>query len=300
MTEQQKMWFEGLVKDRQDSAKTLEKHSMRGVKTSVVEKYSDQAHFIYELLQNADDAKATFARFDLEEGGLFFTHNGTIHFTVTDPLKEEEDNQKNKLGHINSITSVGSSSKNDHSTIGKFGVGFKAVFQYTETPHIYDRDFQFKIERFIVPVKLGKDIDDRQSDETVFYFPFDKKEMPQQKAFSDVLGKLKSLSYPVLFLANLQVVRWQADGETGEYVKRITKNSKYEDINLERLELSQKVELKIKNEKLLLFTRQIEGRTQQYSIGFFLDKGKLKPKNLPAFCFFPTKEITNLNSMSFS
>ena len=32
---------------------------MKGIKSSVIEKYSDQAHFIYELLQNADDAGAT-------------------------------------------------------------------------------------------------------------------------------------------------------------------------------------------------------------------------------------------------
>ena len=59
MTEQEKKFFEKLTEDRSDSAKTLEKPSMRGVKRSVVEKYSDQAHFIYELIQNADDAGAS-------------------------------------------------------------------------------------------------------------------------------------------------------------------------------------------------------------------------------------------------
>ena len=296
MTEQQKMWFENLVKDRQDNAKMIEKPSMRGVKTSVVEKYSDQAHFIYELLQNADDAKATFAKFDVEECGLYFTHNGTIHFTVSDPLTEDADGKNNQLGHINSITSIGSSSKNDQSTIGKFGVGFKAVFQYTETPHIYDQNFQFKIERFIVPVKLKMDIEERHPSETVFYFPFDIKEMPKEKAYSDVLYKLKSLNYPILFLSNLQEVKWVANGETGVYFQKIIGKVKVEgNINYKKLELLQQVGLETKNEKLLLFSKQVEGRVHSYSVGFFLDKGKLKPKNLPAFCFFPTKEITNLN-----
>lgn len=48
-------YFDKLHEDRQKSADMLERPSMRGVKDSVVEKYSDQAHFIYELLQNADD-----------------------------------------------------------------------------------------------------------------------------------------------------------------------------------------------------------------------------------------------------
>ena len=45
---------------------------MRGVQRSVVDKYSDQAHFIYELLQNADDVKATTATFRLEEKRAVF------------------------------------------------------------------------------------------------------------------------------------------------------------------------------------------------------------------------------------
>jgi len=79
MTEQEKQWFDELTVDRSENARTLEKTSMRGVQRSVVDKYSDQAHFIYELLQNADDVKATIATFRLEENGLYFTHNGSVH-----------------------------------------------------------------------------------------------------------------------------------------------------------------------------------------------------------------------------
>ena len=31
----------------------------------------------------------------------------------------------------------------------KIGVGFKAVFQYTSTPHIYDPNFKFKIDHTV-------------------------------------------------------------------------------------------------------------------------------------------------------
>ena len=135
MTRQEKLYFSELSKDRSESADMLEKPSMRGIKNSVVEKYSDQAHFIYELLQNADDAKATSARFILEPNRLIFTHNGTRHFSVSNPAKEEEDSSSGRLGDINAITSIANSNKTKAS-IGKFGVGFKAVFQYTSTPHI--------------------------------------------------------------------------------------------------------------------------------------------------------------------
>lgn len=294
MTEQHQNWFNKLAEDREDSAKTLEKPSMRGIKNSVVEKYSDQAHFIYELLQNANDAKATKSSFQLTTDGLYFRHNGKILFSVSNPDTEDEDKKNNTLGHINSITAIANSNKTE-SSIGKFGVGFKAVFQYTETPHIYDPNFQFKIDRFIIPVKLGIDLADRQKDETVFYFPFNKTEMSAKKAHSDILEKLKKLVFPTLFLSNLQEVKWNADNETGEYSKKGNKQKQTDDITYEKIELYQQIGLNQTAEKLYLFSRSTE-ENHSYSIGFFLDeKNKLTPKPFPAFCFFPTKETTNLN-----
>ena len=127
--------FEALHADRAESADMLEKPSMRGIKNSVVEKYSDQAHFIYELLQNADDAHATTARFVLKRDCLIFAHNGSRHFSVSNPATEDADSACGALGDINAITSIANSNKTEAS-IGKFGVGFKAVFAYTSTPGI--------------------------------------------------------------------------------------------------------------------------------------------------------------------
>lgn len=294
MTEQQQIWFDKLAKDREDSAKTLEKPSMRGIKNSVVEKYSDQAHFIYELLQNANDAKATKSSFQLKQDGLYFRHNGKILFSVSNPDTEDEDKENDRLGHINSITAIANSNKTE-SSIGKFGVGFKAVFQYTETPHIYDPNFQFKIDRFIIPAKLENDLSDRQKDETVFYFPFNKAEMSAEKAHSDILEKLKKLVFPTLFLSNLQEVKWNANTETGEYTKRSNKLKQANDITYEKIELYQQIGLQQTKDKLYLFNRSTE-ENHSYSIGFFVDeKNKLTPKQFSAFCFFPTKETTNLN-----
>ncbi|QQS30538.1 MAG: AAA family ATPase [Sphingobacteriales bacterium] len=294
MAEQHQIWFDKLAKDREDSAKTLEKPSMRGIKNSVVEKYSDQAHFIYELLQNANDAKATKSLFKLTSDGLYFIHNGKILFSVSNPETEDEDKKNNTLGHINSITAIANSNKTE-SSIGKFGVGFKAVFQYTETPYIYDPNFQFKIDRFIIPVKLESDLSDRQKEETVFYFPFNKAEMSEEKAHSDILEKLKKLVFPTLFLSNLQEVKWNADNETGEYTKKANKQKQTDDITYEKIELYRQIKSEQTKEKLYLFTRSTK-ENHSYSIGFFLDeKERLTPKQLPAFCFFPTKETTNLN-----
>lgn len=302
MNEQEKIWFDKLYKKRHTTATTLmDDFAISNMWNSVIEKYSDQAHFIYELLQNANDAKATKSSFQLTTDGLYFKHNGTKNFWLSNPDNEKQDQQNNKLGDINAITAVAQSNKKDQSTIGKFGVGFKAVFQYTETPHIYAPNFQFKISKYIVPIKLDKDLKDRHKNETVFYFPFDKQEtdengnlkMSKEQAYSDILAKLKNLVYPTLFLSDLQEVKWQAENnEVGEYTKKCNKQTKTNEIIYEKIELYQQQQTQ---EKLYLFTRYTEDN-HTYSIGFFLDeKNELTPKQLPAFCFFPTKETTNLN-----
>ncbi len=213
-------WFQALAEIRARHADSLESFTLRGVKDSIVEKYSDQAHFIYELLQNADDAGATRARFELSPDQLLFAHNGSRRFTLTNPETEAKDQKKGRLGDINSITAVGASNKLDQPLIGKFGVGFKAVFQYTETPHIYDPEIFFKIERLIVPGLLVNDHPRRAPEETLFLFPpFNHPKRNPAETYTDVLQKLQSLTYPVLFLANLSEITFKVGGDRGQLWK---------------------------------------------------------------------------------
>jgi hypothetical protein len=297
MTESERKKLDELIKDRTDSANNFEKPSNIGVWHSIIHKYSDQAHFIYELLQNADDVKATNVNFELVSEGLYFKHNGTDYFNITDIATEKDDYDNDALGDINAITGIGfSGKKHNEGTIGTFGMGFKAVFQYTKTPHIYDPNFQFKIERFIVPKFLENDLKNRNANETIFYFPFDKEEMSSKKAYEDILSKLKNLTYPTLFLSNLKEVFWKTETENGKYWKRQIKKQQEGNMSYEKIELFQDIERKIKNEKIWLFSRRTEKQNLPYSVSFFLNENeKLKPVKLDAFCFFPTKENTNLN-----
>ena len=207
--------FHQLTQDREDSVRLLNKPSMRGIRAGIVEKYSEKAHFVYELLQNADDVAATDVRFLLRKNGLYFIHNGTVNFTVTAP------NDTQNIGHINAITAIGDSSKKETNAakIGKFGIGFKAVFQYTNTPHIYDPFISFKIKDLIVPQLLEQEPHPlRRAGETLFYFPFDKVEKPAQDAIDEIEDKLKNLPFPLLFLRNLKTINWETDnGNKGSY-----------------------------------------------------------------------------------
>ena len=55
-----------------------------GIKGLLTALYPDRAHFIYELLQNAEDAGASEVQFALEVDKLKFEHNGDQLFTIDD------------------------------------------------------------------------------------------------------------------------------------------------------------------------------------------------------------------------
>jgi len=159
------------------------------------------------------------------------------------------------------------------------------VFQYTSTPHIYDPDVFFKIERFIVPTKITNDFIGRRQDETLFVFPFDHNERSPEEAFADISDKLHSLIYPVLFLTNLQDISFEYPGVFGIYNKSVEKKQEFNNTVAKLISLTQNVGNKLYEDRLWLFSRMGEnGNT--YSVGFFLDDdGHLSSPNYPAFCF---------------
>jgi hypothetical protein len=306
MTEEEERYFDALHDDRVDNHKTFEKRSMRGAKKAIVDIYSDQAHFIYELLQNADDARATYARFILKDDELIFAHNGKKFFSISDPKTEDEDSdsEPKRLGDINALASIGNSSKGDGTesgnSIGKFGIGFKSVFAYTQSPHIYDRKFSFKIENLFVPVKIDGDHANRKPEETLFVFPFNDKKITVSEAYENIYDKLRKLICPILFLNNLLNVDivFERSNKSGEYKKTVNERIIFEntDTVAERISLFQNNGEENSETKMWLFTRNTE--RHKYSVGFLLDDdGNLKCSDThkTAFCFFPTKQVTGLN-----
>lgn len=303
MTDEEKKFFEALSIRRAALADHFDDPAARKGWLSIVERYSDQAHFIYELLQNADDAGATRARFYLKPDELLFVHNGTRHFSITapDPESEERDALNKTLGDVNAITSVGSSNKTDNA-IGKFGVGFKAVFHYTATPHIYDPAFAFKIERYIVPSVLDGDHPVRRGEETLFAFPFDRRDLKPQRAEREIADKLAKLIQPTLFLNNLTEVSYEHGSSSGGYRKDILETHDFDDIRAELIRLVQinngTAQLQKPAQTFWLFTRSVRIVNDQIdiSVGYLLDRDRIAPALLyNAFCFFPTKEKTGLN-----
>ncbi len=151
--------------------------------------YPDKAHFIYELLQNAEDARATHVEFSLYDDRLEVVHNGR-DFSLED---------------INAITSVGQSFKDsDDTTIGQFGIGFKAVFAYTDTPEILSGTYHFLIRDMILPVAMDSPAVPAKH-ETKFIFPFNKGN--PENTVREIENGLCSLhGDSLLFLSSIQSI----------------------------------------------------------------------------------------------
>jgi hypothetical protein len=166
--------------------------------------YPDEAHFIYELLQNAEDAGASEVSFELTPQSCVFEHNGKRHF-------DERD--------IKAITGIYNSSKKDSpDKIGKFGVGFKSVFVYTETPVIYSKNFSFQIVKLVLPQAVPPK--PTLGERTRFEFPFNNPKKNVEQAYAEVKTGLEQLSETtLLFLNNLHYIRWKIGEEAGAVLR---------------------------------------------------------------------------------
>ncbi len=133
----------------------------------LVQLYTDQIHFIYELLQNAEDADASKIRFEQYPDRLVVYHDGK-------PFTKDD---------LKNICNIGKSFKvEDYTKIGQFGVGFKSVFSICEKVRLYShprteeqkKHYDYYAEEicdFVKPV----DIEDQEFDPTyttMFIFPY--------------------------------------------------------------------------------------------------------------------------------
>ncbi len=188
-----------------------------GLQNLLTELYPDNAHFIYELLQNAEDAGASKILFELKKDQLLFYHDGSRLFDNAD---------------IDSITSIGNSTKKDDvNKIGKFGVGFKAVFAYTTKPQIHSGDVSFEIEDLFVPKQI-ESIKINEPYTTLISFPFNHPNKSKKKAYQEVKNHLDNLSDGTLmFLQNISIISWVVDNSPYSLERKENKNNRIEIVN---------------------------------------------------------------------
>ena len=237
-----------VYRDREDLARVLKKHT--GIRKIVEDLYPDSAHFIYELLQNAEDTGATEVKFILSRKALIFEHNGR-------PFEERD---------IYAITDIGEGTKGtDEEKIGRFGIGFKAVFAYTETPRIWSPTFSFEITELVLPSEIESDPSLGRI--TRFEFPFNNPKKLESDAYSEVKSGLDKLSETtLLFLSHIESMRWQAEVGAEGCVLRVDHSGNHVEI------LKEGGGKTTESAHFLRFTHPVEGlESQQTAVAFVLD-----------------------------
>ena len=262
--------------------------------------YETRTHFLYELLQNAEDAlakrenqaEAGYVDIRLHKDCLELRHNGK-------PFDEKD---------VTGICGIGEGTKaGDYSQIGKFGIGFKSVYAYTLAPRIHSNREHFEVRRFVEPHALSDDTapSNIRLNETCVVLPFDcqsetqtfRDYVPTGQAVKEIGVALQKLGLrTLLFLNFIREIRWSLpDGVQGAFQRsdpRTIENkptARYVDITDGST-----------TETWLIFRRDTEvtvaeGKPLAVEVGFLLQGGKvIKANNTELVVSFPTTKRTEL------
>ena len=304
-----KINYKKIYEKNQDEWKALTREPQK-YESLLAGHYSDSNHFVYELLQNAEDEHATRVIFEYHPDKLTFYHDG-------DPFDE------NDVIGVSSML-MGTKDRNSGQTIGRFGMGFKSVFKYTHQPEIYSDNEAFRIENYLLPVRINNDWDyTTVKDELVYelnsgdkYIPFKsskhltKINIPFTKKNesgdiecvpgSDVLLKLESIEPEILlFLTYIKRLFW-VDKISGKYAM-ITVDEKKKDTKLKTCriegtghEKSEEIANYIKYIKTFNHSKMSEA---EVSVVYRLNNRLNNINEMPGtniWVYFPTKDATDL------
>ena len=253
--------------------------------------YSDRTHFVYELLQNAEDAEANHVKITLYRDRLEVLHDGKKLFDKKD---------------VCGICGVGEGAKPEALTkIGKFGIGFKSVYAYTKAPEIHCGDEHFQIKDYVRPYAIDPvDIPEPWTTRFVFPFHLSSTSTSGVVALEKIATRLKSLNVcTLLFLRSVSEITWCFDtGESGSYIRETKCRGAARDVYV----IGQADDENDVEETWLVFEKAIDdpdGReVKPIEVAFLLDpepkEGRsqeiMATQESPLFVFFATEKDTNL------
>ena len=255
--------------------------------------YVDRTHFIFELLQNAEDA---IARKKINQD-----HTKQVSLYLTSKyLRFEHFGAPFNESDVRGITGIAKSTKvNTLTQIGRFGIGFKSVYAYTNRPEIHSGTEAFAIENYVWPVAV-EPLTNKTNTATVILLPFG---TIGQSAFSEINSKLKNLNaQTLLFLQHIDEIRWDNDrGESGHYIREV----EYVDENIQSTtiigETNGKQEI---YEEWLMFRRPVTYEQMSagaVTIAYLIDPNQSCFQSLShstLFVYFPTELETRFGFLA--
>ena len=179
------------------------------------ELYKGDAHFIFELVQNAED--------NTYEEPLPYL---SFWLTRTDPTNSERSDgaliiENNEIGfkpdNVDAICQVGKTTKiKAQGYIGEKGIGFKSVFRITDNPYIFSNGYHFRLPKrdeqtgfgYIVPQWIDAPPEGLDLSVTHIVLPLTKPDF----GYEDVEKMLRDIEPEIiLFLSTLQEIRIKTD-----------------------------------------------------------------------------------------
>ena len=208
-----------------DSPRVSLKNSIR---TLAADLYEKDSHFIFELIQNAEDN-------DYESN-----KPPSLHFEIR---QQEIDGEfspvlivhNNETGfqekHVKTLCRVGDSTKEKaQGYIGEKGIGFKSVFRITRCPYIFSNRFQFRLPEDDPETDLGYIVPLWETDlpagiaaaETTIILPLNQKDSDVQtivEALRDIAPET------ILFLKKLNSIKISVCLPDEDYTVKIEKHT---------------------------------------------------------------------------
>jgi hypothetical protein len=253
-------------------------------------RYDKRTHFIFELLQNTEDAlrrRKSWTRskevvFELLDSELRVSHFGQ-------PFDEAD---------VRGICGIDESTK-DITSIGRFGIGFKSVYAFTKQPEIHSGAENFAIESYVWPV--GVRALKRDADKTVIVLPLKDKDDDSRAELVQGLEHLGARA--LLFLRHVKEISWTVEGgSSGLYLRDdpIPLDENVRELTL----MGQQKGKPVEEERWLVFSRGVhhEGKLVGHAeIAFTLSTNQatgsqaIQPlPESPLVVFFPTVLQTHL------
>lgn len=271
--------------------------------------WESPTRYVYELLQNAEDEKATEFRIYVSRKRAKIIHNGET-FSPED---------------VRNLC-YATSKKDPSKSIGYLGVGFRSVFPATDKPEIYSGDYTFRFNReqcmeefrepnlyYFYPFWIEEPTEKVDPKKTTFILPFREKE--RKERFEDTIEQIEKLGIQsLLFLRHIKSIRIQNEEENKEKVCYRTILEEFkplpanEDIKVGKLQLVEgsiatrflifrgrfQVPNKVRNDEETSRAKRSNIKDREVSIAFQLDEqDNLKPTKGYLCSFFPLMERKN-------
>lgn len=258
----------------------------------LADRYDDRTHFIFELLQNAEDAlgrrdnsngprKVTF---DLTPTRLSLSHFGR-------PFDEAD---------VRGVCGIAESTK-DKFSIGRFGIGFKSVYTFTDRPEIHSGDEDFAIKDYVQPQRVDRT--ERKAGETQIVLPL---KSDDDTAQQEITAGFRHLGPgALLFLRHIEEINWSVEGGASGFYLRNSPETFGN--NVQRITVIGQEDGKAEvDQNWLVFHRDVFSDTQdkvgRVEVAFSLVAVKDAPGRWsvqpvaasPLVVFFPTVVPTNL------